>query len=97
MAIAKTFSGHGSGWGRAALWLAIGGLLLLPLVAMQFTDEVNWDGSDFAAAAAQLFGLGVALEFVSRIRTRRLYRYALCLAVVGLTVLIWAHAAVGIF
>lgn len=36
---------------RIVAW-AIGGLMLLtPLVAMQFTSEVNWTGSDFIFAA----------------------------------------------
>ena len=43
---------HIAGWGTAAL------LLLLPLIAMQFTDDVNWDATDFAFAAALIVGTG---------------------------------------
>ena len=37
-------------------------ILLLPLVAMQFTDEVNWGVFDFVFAGALLGGTGLLLE-----------------------------------
>jgi hypothetical protein len=33
--------------GRTLPWIMAAFLLLLPLVAMQFTDEVDWDETDF--------------------------------------------------
>jgi len=44
-------AGNGTGW-RGNHWRIVGWgtatiMLLLPLIAMQFTDEVNWDVSDF--------------------------------------------------
>jgi hypothetical protein len=33
---------------RIAAWATAAILLLLPLIAMPFTDEVNWDETDFA-------------------------------------------------
>ncbi len=41
-------------------------LLLIPLVAMQFTNEVNWTLSDFVVAAVLLLGTGLIFEFVMR-------------------------------
>jgi nitrate/nitrite transporter NarK len=41
-------------------------LLLIPLVAMQFTNEVNWTLSDFVVAAVLLLGTGLVCEFVMR-------------------------------
>ena len=79
------------------MWTAIGGLLLLPLVAMQFTDEVRWDGADFAAAALLLGGAGIGVELVFRMTSRRRYRAALSALILGAVGLIWADAAVGIF
>ncbi|MDX3899611.1 MAG: hypothetical protein QHC40_03725 [Sphingobium sp.] len=79
------------------MWMTIILLLLLPMVAMQFTREVQWDKSDFAAAALLLGGGGLAYEIGSRLlrtATHRLLLGALLLLTVGL---IWADGAVGIF
>ena len=37
-------------------------LLLIPLITMQFTDEVNWILSDFVIAGALLLGTGLMIE-----------------------------------
>jgi hypothetical protein len=42
--------------------LATAFVLLLPLVAMQFTDEVDWGVADFAFAGALLGGTGLLLQ-----------------------------------
>lgn len=42
----------------AFLALATGILLLIPLIAMQFIDEVKWTLSDFVIAGIFLFGTG---------------------------------------
>lgn len=39
--------------------LTTGLLLLVPLVAMQFTDEVDWGGGDFVVAGGLLFGVAM--------------------------------------
>ena len=36
---------------RLTLWGGVLCLLLLPLIAMQFSKEVNWTASDFVVAA----------------------------------------------
>lgn len=80
-----------------AMWMMIILLLLLPMVAMQFTSEVQWDKADFAAAALLLGGGGLAYEVGSRLlrtTTHRLLLGALLLLVAGL---IWADGAVGVF
>ena len=80
-----------------ALWGAIGALLLLPLVAMQFTEEVSWTLADFAVAAALLGGAGVAYEIAAR-RIRNPGRRRLAaVAIVALVAVIWAQGAVGLF
>ena len=72
-------------------------LLLIPLVAMQFTTEVQWSPGDFAAAGALLFFAGIsyvaAAQFV-RTRSGRLLALVAVLAVLGL---VWAELAVGLF
>lgn len=72
-------------------------LLITPLIAMQFTDEVKWTLSDFIAAGILLFGAGLTLELIMRKVKRTGYRIALCVAVLVILFLIWAELAVGIF
>ena len=53
---------------RSAVRIALGVALVLaiPLVAMQFTDEVVWSLADFVLAGALLTTIGVALELALR-------------------------------
>lgn len=40
-------------------------ILAIPLIAMQFTDEVNWDMRDFIIVGLLLAGAGLIYEFIS--------------------------------
>jgi hypothetical protein len=71
-------------------------LLLLPLVAMQFTDRVNWDETDFLVFGAMLFGACGAYEIAARATANRAYRAAVGVALVAAFLLIWINLAVGI-
>ena len=77
--------------------LIVGLLLLIPLIAMQFTDEVNWTLPDFIAAGILLLGTGLMCEFALRKVKKTKYRIAICLAILSTLLLIWAELAVGIF
>ncbi len=77
--------------------LVITGLLLIPLVAMQFTNEVNWSLSDFAIAGFLLFGTGLACEFSLQNTRKTTYRLAICGGLLLLLCLLWLELAVGIF
>jgi hypothetical protein len=81
---------------RVARWSAAGALLLLPAVAMQFTDEVNWDGRDFLFAAVLIIGAGVAFEFAIRVGRSLGYRTGAAVAIANAFLMTWANAAVGI-
>ena len=72
-------------------------VLLVPLLAMQFTDEVAWTALDFVAAVILLLGSGFSYVFFARrLGTRR--QRAMLGAVVALALLyLWAELAVGIF
>ena len=72
-------------------------LLLIPFIAMQFTDEVSWTGFDFLVMGILLSGAGLLCELILSKVTRIKYRIILCLAVLGLFLIIWAELAVGIF
>ena len=82
---------------RAAGWSGIALVLLAPLIAMRFTDEVNWTASDFAFAGVLLVGAGLLLELIFWKARRPLVRAGLALAVIAAVLLIWADGAVGLF
>jgi peptidoglycan/LPS O-acetylase OafA/YrhL len=77
--------------------LVIAIILLIPLIAMQFTNEVNWNSFDFIAAAALLLGTGLLCELVLRKVKNTKYRIIICVVLLLLLVIIWAELAVGIF
>lgn len=73
------------------------GILLIPLIAMCFTDNVNWKVFDFLIAGVLLIATGLILDFILRkIKTLR-YRILLGIALFLMLFLIWAELAVGIF
>lgn len=80
--------------GRIALATAF--ILLLPLLAMQFTDEVIWDFADFAVAGVLLFGAGLTYESIARKTGNIAYRAAVGVAVAAALLLVWMNLAVGI-
>lgn len=75
----------------------MGVLLLIPLLAMQFTNDVNWSGFDFLVMAMLLSGSGLLCELILRKVKKRENRVVLCLAVLGMFLLVWMELAVGIF
>ena len=82
---------------RLGIWaISIGLLLLIPLIAMQFTEEVNWDITDFLIMGAVLFGIGLIYELVGRRSEKTSYRVAFGVGLLGAFLLFWVNAAVGI-
>lgn len=80
----------------AGLALATGFILLIPLVAMQFTDEVVWTLFDFIFAGTLLFGTGLTYKLVTRKSPDIAYRIAVSFALSCGLFLIWVNGAVGI-
>lgn len=70
---------------------------MIPYIAMQFMDEVNWTRSDFMVMGMLLFGTGLLCELVLRKVTKIKNRIALCVLFVIAFLLVWAELAVGIF
>lgn len=90
-----TKAGGARRW-RIARWSAVALVLLVPLVAMQFTDEVNWSAGDFMVAAALLVGACGTYELAARKVSRSTYRSAMGVAVVTALLLVWVIGAVGL-
>ncbi len=74
-----------------------GVLLLIPFIASQFTDEVNWSAYDFLVMAILLGGTSVVLDIVLTKAKNKQSRWAWGIAVVLVLLLIWVEIAVGVF
>jgi dolichyl-phosphate-mannose--protein O-mannosyl transferase len=72
-------------------------LLLIPFIAMQFTNEVAWSLFDFVVAAILLLGTGLLCEFVLRKVNKTKHRLIICAIILALLVLTWMELAVGLF
>ncbi|MBX2963082.1 MAG: hypothetical protein KF687_11265 [Cyclobacteriaceae bacterium] len=79
-----------------AVALFTGIILLVPFVAMQFTNEVNWSVSDFIIMGALLFGTGILFMLVTRLTQHIVYKVALGLAVGAAFFMIYVNLAVGL-
>ena len=78
-------------------WLAIVTtfILLIPLIAMQFTHEVNWNKSDFIVMGLLCVSLGSLYVLASKLAPQRRLLAGIVLSVI--LIYIWAELAVGIF
>ncbi|MGE4218727.1 MAG: hypothetical protein AB7G39_04700 [Alphaproteobacteria bacterium] len=88
---------------RMVVWGLAAGLLLLPAVAMQFTDEVDWRAGSFVLFGAMLAATAGAYEIAAYLARRPglrrggvAYRAGAALALVAAFVLVWMDLAVGI-
>ena len=77
--------------------LAVALILLIPLIAMQFTNEMNWNLFDFVVMGSLLLGTGLMCELVVRKVKNKDYRIGILAVIVVALFLIWAELAVGIF
>lgn len=88
----------GGGWKlfRWAMWGGAALLLLLPLIAMQFTAEVDWDEADFIMMGAMLAIACGTVELAMRASGNAAYRLGAIVAVGAGFLLVWINLAVGI-
>jgi hypothetical protein len=85
----------GNGWITAAWTTATAIILLLPLIAMRFTTEVNWTVGDFVIAGGMLLGAGVTYELAARVGGLA-YQAGAVVALGTGVVTMWVTGAVGI-
>lgn len=79
------------------IMLAVTNLLLIPLIAMQFTEQVKWDLKDFTVMAFLLFTTGLLIDLLfSKVKYAK-SRILLIAVVLTIFFLTWAELAVGIF
>ena len=77
--------------------IIIGVLMFIPLIAMQFTNELNWDLADFILMGILLLCTGFACELVLRNISSTKNKIVLCGIILAMLIIIWAEFAVGIF
>lgn len=80
------------------LWIALAtaGLLSIPLIAMQFTSEVNWTPGDFIVMGILLFGMGSLFVLTARMIDKK-FRVAIGMMFIAALLWLWAELAVGVF
>lgn len=80
------------------VWIALatGVILLIPLVAMQFTTEVDWNTTDFIVMGSLLFGLAGLFVLLAR-RASRKRRVLIGSMFTAAFLYLWAELAVGVF
>lgn len=71
-------------------------ILMVPFIAMRFTDEVNWGAGDFIIAGGLLMGTGFLYELVANRLPKRTYRVAVGVTLGLILLAVWAELAVGI-
>ena len=71
--------------------------MTIPLISMQFTDEVNWEKLDFSVAAILLVVLFSVHElFEMRIKSDSKKRLAIIFSII-IFIIVWVELAVGVF
>ena len=81
---------------RLLMWGGLLAIWLLPFIAKQFTDEVQWTTSDHVFWALMLAIPGGIVDLVSRMTPNWFYRGGVILALGTAFVITWANLAVGI-
>lgn len=77
--------------------IVIAVLLLIPFIAMQFTNEVSWSGFDFVIMGILLLITGLLCELVLRKVTKTTHRIAICISLIIAFFIVWVELAVGLF
>lgn len=83
--------------GITSVAIGTGLILLVPLIAMQFTSGVNWGPEDFIVIGILLFGTGLGYVLAAQKVRSTEHRLILGAVLLGVLLLVWAELAVGIF
>jgi uncharacterized membrane-anchored protein len=81
----------------AGVFVVAAAILMIPLVAMQFSDEWDWNLFDFVIIGTLLIGTGLSMVLAARNVKNIYHRAAIIIALLAALLLIWVELAVGIF
>jgi len=83
---------------KSFVWIALATclVLLVPLIAMQFTDEVRWDHTDFIVMGGLIFGISSVFVIVFRGLPRK-PKLVIGIIFALFFLWLWAELAVGVF
>lgn len=79
------------------VWLLALVSIAAPLIAMEFTDQVNWAPFDFVAAFVLIVGFGLTYEIIAKNSKFKPNKKIIASVLAIIFLLIWAQLAVGIF
>jgi hypothetical protein len=89
----------GAGWSRSpwrlVVWAIPACILALPLIAMRFTSEVDWDARDFIIIGIILFIAFGTFDLAAKKTDDKAYRAGVAVAILSSFLLIWVNLAVG--
>jgi hypothetical protein len=71
-------------------------ILMVPLVAMQFTNEVDWNLPDFIIMGALIFGTGLSFVLISRSSPNIAYKAGVGAGLGSSFLMVWVNLAVGL-
>lgn len=72
-------------------------LLLLPLIGMFFSNEINWSFFDFIIMGILILSLSFSIKQVLKTKKNINYRILIIAVILILFLIIWAELAVGVF
>ena len=81
---------------RIGPWIGAAVLLLAPLIAMRFTDDVAWTPFDFALAGGMMLAVLIPWELAMRRSSDLAYLVGTAIALGTGFIIVWASGAVGI-
>ena len=82
--------------GILRVFIITGIILSIPLIAMQFSNEVDWDSTDFLVMGILISGIGLTYELIIKKLLNKKYWPLAAVILIGIFLFIWAELAVGI-
>lgn len=72
-------------------------LLLIPLIGILFSNEVNWSFFDFIIMGILILVMSFGIKLVLKTTPKKMYRILIIGIILILFLLVWAELAVGVF